>query len=88
VSVGFNVLLHLIFVLLCLGLGYLIRFSMEEFKELDRQVSIMQQPEPRVHASVYQPQPGLPSSLPSMGSALQAKADPAKLNELKTTIKK
>lgn len=79
-SVGFNFFLHVIFVLLCIGLGYVLRWSMEEFKELDRHIESLNRPE--------QVPSTLPTALPSTASALQAKADPAKLAELKASIKK
>jgi len=79
-SVGFNVFLHLIWVLLCGGLGYLLRWSMEEFKAMDQQVLRLSQTE----QPPYKPQ----TPVPGAASGLQAKADPAKLAELKASIKK
>jgi len=82
-SVGFNFFLHVIFVLLCIGLGYVLRWSMEEFKELDAQVKRMKQPE-----TVFQAPAKSQTSLPTLQTTMQGKADPAKLAELKATIKK
>jgi hypothetical protein len=78
-SAGFNFFLHILFVALCIGLGYVLRWSMEEFKAMDQHIQQLNQPEqPR-----FSPQP-----LPSTANALQAMADPAKLAELKASIKK
>ena len=82
-SVGFNVFLHLIFVLLCVGLGYVLRWSLEEFKDLDQQIARMKKPDNGNAAPLPQTQ-----SLKNMGSALQSKADPNKLTELKASLKK
>ena len=79
-SVGVNVFLHLIWLLLCGGIGYILRWSMEEFKAMDQQVERLNQPE--------QPISKTQSSVPSAASSLQAKADPAKLAELKASLKK
>jgi len=85
----FGFLAHVAFVLLCLGLGYMIRFSMEEFKALDQQIELMQHPEPRGQTGNYQPQtavraPGVPEAM----SVVKLGADPAKLTELKASLKK
>jgi len=88
-SVFANFLFHIVFVLLCIGLGYVLRFSMEEFKELDKQIERMNRVEPTIPPSGYQPQPApkpLLSNLDSSG--LKAKADPAKLAELQSKFKK
>jgi len=87
-SVGFNLFLHLLFVLFCIGLGYVLRWSMEEFKELDAQIARMNKPEQEPQAAVQPHTAKAPPALPNMQSTLQAKADPAKLAELKATIKK
>lgn len=79
-SVGFNFFLHVIFVLLCVGLGYVLRWSMEEFKELDHQIESLNQPD--------QPHRKPPTATTSAASDLQAKADPDKLAELKASLKK
>jgi hypothetical protein len=79
-SAGFNFFLHLIFVLLCLGLGYLLRWSMEEFKEMDRHLERLNQPE--------QPTAKSKPAVLVTANSVQAKADPAKLAELKAAIKK
>ena len=80
----FGFLAHVVFVLLCLGLGYMVRFSMEEFRELDRQVECMTHPEQSDDRDGRRAQPAAPST----ASALQAMADPAKLAELKASLKK
>jgi hypothetical protein len=79
-STGFNFFLHIIFVTLCVGLGYMLRWSMEEFKAMDQQAERLTQPD--------QPSSGPNPPVQSAASALQAKADPAKLAELKASIKK
>jgi hypothetical protein len=79
-STGFNFFLHIIFVLLCVGLGYVLRWSMEEFKEMDHHIERLNQPD--------QPQHTASTAVTSAASALQAKADPAKLAELKASITK
>jgi hypothetical protein len=87
-SVGFNVFLHMIFVLLCVGLGYVLRWSLEEFKELDQHIARMKQPEQLHHSIKHQPADKTQPSMPDMINNLKSKADPAKLAELKATIKK
>jgi hypothetical protein len=78
-STGFNFFLHIIFVAMCLGIGYILRWSMEEFKAMDQHIQQLNQPE----QPIYKPQPW-----PITANTLQAKADPAKLTELKASIKK
>jgi hypothetical protein len=87
----FGFFAHVIFVLLCLGLGYMIRFSMEEFKELDRQIERMQQPESQ-HTSSYQslpPTSGSSAHKPKLEAMVDVKlsADADKLAELKSAMK-
>jgi hypothetical protein len=79
-STGFNFFLHIIFVALCIGLGYLLRWSMEEFKAMDQHIQQLNQPEQQISNTQ--------SAVTSTAHALQAKADPAKLAELKASIKK
>jgi hypothetical protein len=78
-STGFNFFLHIIFVAMCLGIGYVLRWSMEEFKAMDQHIQQLNQPE----QPIFNSQPS-----PIAANALQAKADPAKLAELKASIKK
>jgi hypothetical protein len=87
-SVFANFLVHIVFVFLCIGLGYVLRFSLEQFKELDEQVkrNSIETSKPIVG---YQPQPLPISPLPNKGSdGLKAKADPAKLAALQSSFKK
>jgi|FreactTroBogLake_1042271.scaffolds.fasta_scaffold28730_4 hypothetical protein len=87
-SVGFNVFLHMIFVLLCVGLGYVLRWSLEEFKELDQHIARMKQPEHLRHDVRHQHVASQQPPLSNMSNNLQSKADPAKLAELKANMKK
>jgi len=58
---------------------------MEEFKELDQQIARMNLPEPIPH----RPQSITTAPLPNLNSnTLKNKADPDKLAELKSIIKK
>jgi preprotein translocase subunit SecG len=82
----FGFLAHVLFVVLCLGLGYMIRYSMEEFKELDRHIECMNEPERAVNSQGSAQHNA--QTVPGLANELQAKADPAKLAELKASIKK
>jgi hypothetical protein len=87
-SVFANFLVHIVFVLLCIGLGYALRFSLEQFKELDEQVK-RNGIKPGTPMVGCQPQPLPISPLPRTGSSgLKAKADPAKLAALQSSFKK
>jgi hypothetical protein len=87
-SVSLSVSLHLLFVLMCVGLGYLLRWIIEQSRELDRAIERMNQPEPVPDSGNRQLQPGPKQSVSSAASVLQSKADPAKLAELKANLRK
>ena len=77
----FGVFSHLLFVLLCMGLGYALRVVIENMAALDQQVDDLQKPEVRSHTG------GLKSQH-SMSTVLQSKADPVKLAALRSSLKK
>lgn len=73
---------HVILVPLCVGLGYLLKYIVDNMLALDAQIAKLKAPEPK-RTFDYQPAPIVPEAM----KEVKLSADPDKLAELKAKLK-
>ena len=73
---------HMILVPLCVGLGYLLKYIVDNWRELDAQIARLTKPE--VKQAPPGPRPGY--APPPAMNEVKLSADPAKLAALKATM--
>lgn len=77
---------HAILVPLCVGLGYLLKYIVDNFRELDKQVARLRAPEVK-RSYEYEPGPMPGYEVPKAMQEVKLTADPDKLAALKSAIK-
>ena len=75
---------HAILVPLCVGLGYLLKYIVDNFRELDKQIARLRAPEVK---RSYEPGPRPGYEPPPAMQEVKLAADPDKIAALKAAIK-
>jgi len=75
---------HVILVPLCVGLGYLLKYIVDNMRALEAQIAKLKAPEPK---STYEYKPAPMPVVPDAMKEVKLSADPDKLAELKSKLK-